>query len=207
MRRRDAGRKLTTLAMDDATLVAESGSIAAKQWLALHSVSEPSLRPSEIPLPPPPPKGAGATTTSDIEVAGQLADVRRLLSLRITCTSAVDAQKVLGAAAPLGAPSVTIEADLTGDMKDGGKLSFQVADTRVTAAIKPLTLLQTLAGRPKRRGLASWRRSTESIPAYARSDWQVSRYRVATWNLLPINDECSPKLGQFRFMTNERTSR
>lgn len=144
VRRRDPGRKLATLPMDEATLVAEAGSDLAKEWLKLYGASEPQPKPGSLPLPPPPPKGAGATTTSDIHIAATLADKRRLLSFRITCLSAADAQKALGAAAPLGAPKITIEADLAGDMKDGGKLAFRVAEAKVTAAIKPLTMAQTL---------------------------------------------------------------
>ncbi|MFZ4411205.1 MAG: hypothetical protein ACOYOH_27950, partial [Paracraurococcus sp.] len=97
-----------------------------------------------LPLPPPPPKNAGATSTTDTEVASTYADKRALLSLRITCLTAADAQKALGAASPLGAAEITIEAELTGDMKDGGKLTFSVAETKVAAAIKPLTMAQTL---------------------------------------------------------------
>jgi hypothetical protein len=33
---------------------------------------------------------------------------------------------------------------LTGNLKDGGKLAFSVAETKVSAAIKPLTMAQTL---------------------------------------------------------------
>jgi len=144
VRQRDAHRKLTTLPMDDATLVAESSSGTAKEWLKTSGLGEKPMKPFELPLPPPPPKGSGASATTDIVMACQLADKRRLLSLRINCISAADAQKVLGAAAPLGAPLVQIEAELTGDLKDGGKLNFSVADTKVSASIKPLTMAQAL---------------------------------------------------------------
>ncbi len=142
-RRRDAGRKLTTLPMDEATLVTEIGSTSCGEWFKIFGASEPQPKPGEIPIPPPPPKGAGATTTMDINVASEYADKRRLLSLRITCASAADAQKVLGATSPMGAPLVTIDVELTGDMKDGGKLAFRVAEAKVSAAIKPLTMAQT----------------------------------------------------------------
>jgi hypothetical protein len=143
MRRRDTGRKLQTLAMDDATLVAETGSTIANDWLKIHGFGEPP-KPGELPLPPPPPAGAGPVTATNIDLAGALADKRPLLSIRIRCTSAADAQKALGAATALGAPSVTIEADLAGDMKDGGKLGLRIGEAKVGAAIKPLTLAQTL---------------------------------------------------------------
>jgi hypothetical protein len=143
-RRRDMGRKLSTLPMDEATLVTEIGSTSCVEWFKIFGASEPPPKPDEIPMPPPPPKGAGATTTTDINVAAEYADKRRLLSLRITCASAADAQKVLGAASPMGAPLVTIDVELTGDMKDGGKLAFRVAEAKVSAAIKPLTMAQTL---------------------------------------------------------------
>ena len=143
-RRRDENRKLTTLPMDDGTAIAEALSAAGKEWLKLSGVAEPTLKPGSLPLPPPPPKGSGPTSTTEPEVAASYADKRRLLSLRITCLSAADAQRVLGAASPLGAPGITIEAELTGDMKDGGKLTFSVAETKVAAAIKPLTMAQTL---------------------------------------------------------------
>jgi hypothetical protein len=100
--------------------------------------------PGSLPIPPPPPKGAGATQTTDTEIASAYADKRKLITLRITCLTAADAQKALGAASPLGASDITIEAELTGDMKDGGKLSFSVAETKVASAIKPLTMAQTL---------------------------------------------------------------
>jgi hypothetical protein len=143
-RRRDEGRKLTTLPMDEATLVAEAGSAAASAWLKESGAQEAMPQPGSLPIPPPPPKGAGPTSTTDPEVAASLADKRNLLSLRITCLSAADAQKALGAASPLGATDITVEAELTGDMKDGGKLVFRVAEARVTAAIKPLTMAQML---------------------------------------------------------------
>ncbi|MBB5688600.1 hypothetical protein FHS88_000716 [Roseomonas alkaliterrae] len=145
IRQRDPGRKLNTLPMDEATLVAEAGSTAAQDWLkTTKGMGEKPMTPGSLPLPPPPPKGSGPMTATDIAVACQLADKRRLLSLRITCLSAADAQKILGAASPLGASSVHIEAELTGDLKDGGKLSFSVAEAKVSAAIKPLTMAQTL---------------------------------------------------------------
>jgi hypothetical protein len=144
LRQRDVGRKLTTLPMDEATLVAELGSALAKEWLG---VSDPAQKPPEngqFPLPPPPLQGAGPTSTTDINAAADLADKRRLISMRVSCASAADAQKILGAAAPLGAPSTTFEAELAGEMKDGGKLMFRVVDAKMSAAIKPLTLAQTL---------------------------------------------------------------
>lgn len=143
-RRRDEGRKLTTLPMDEATRVAEAGSATAQGWLKESGAQEPLPPPGSLPIPPPPPKGAGPTSTTDTEVASGYADKRNLLSLRITCLTAADAQKALGAASPLGATDITIEAELTGDMKDGGKLAFSVAETKVAAAIKPLTMAQTL---------------------------------------------------------------
>jgi hypothetical protein len=143
-RRRDEGRKLTTLPMDEATLVAEAGSAAASAWLKESGAQEAMPQPGSLPIPPPPPKGAGPTSTTDTAVAASYADKRNLLSLRITCLSAADAQKALGAASPLGATDITVEAELVGDMKDGGKLVFRVAEARVTAAIKPLTMAQTL---------------------------------------------------------------
>jgi hypothetical protein len=141
--RRNEDRKLQTLPMDETTLVAQMGSTIANDWLKIHSVGQ-EAKPGELPLPPPPPPGSGPTTAMNIDLAGALADTRLLLSLRIKCASAADAQKALGAAAPLGAPSITIEADLAGDMKDGGKLGLRIAQAKVGAAIKPLTLAQTL---------------------------------------------------------------
>ncbi|MTW18316.1 DUF499 domain-containing protein [Rhodoplanes serenus] len=143
-RQRDEGRKLTTLPMDDGTRIAEAASNTAKDWLKVFGFEEPPPKPGGLPLPPPPPKGSGATSTTDTEVASTYADKRNLLNLRITCLTAADAQKALGAASPLGASDVTIEAELTGDMKDGGKLAFSVAETKVASAIKPLTMAQTL---------------------------------------------------------------
>lgn len=143
-RRRDDGRKLTTLPMDEATRVAEASSATAQDWLKVSGGQEIMPPPGSLPIPPPPPKGAGATTTTDTEIASGHADKRKLITLRITCLSAADAQKALGAASPLGAADITIEAELTGDMKDGGKLTFSVAETKVASAIKPLTMAQTL---------------------------------------------------------------
>ncbi len=118
VRQRDKLRKLATLPIDGKTLLAEAESQTAKDWLKTLGFSESPKGPAQLPLPPPPPKGAGPTTAQDIGVAGQLADKRRLLSLRIGCSSAADAQKALGAAASLGAPVVQIEAELIGDLKD-----------------------------------------------------------------------------------------
>ena len=142
-RRRDEGRKLTTLPMDEVTRIALATSDTAKQWLKIEGAAQPAP-PGPLPIPPPPPKGAGPTTTTDTEIASGFADKRKLITLRINCLSAADAQKALGAASPLGAAEIAIEADLTGDMKDGGKLTFSVAETKVASAIKPLTMAQTL---------------------------------------------------------------
>ncbi len=54
-RRRDAGRKLTTLPMDEATLVTEVGSTSCGEWFKIFGASEPQPKPDEIPMPPPPP--------------------------------------------------------------------------------------------------------------------------------------------------------
>jgi hypothetical protein len=144
IRQRDRGRSLTTLPMDEATVVAETASDAARSWITTAGYGE-NPKPGELPLPPPPPSGSGAVTTSDLETAATYADKRRLLSLRVTCRSAGDAQKVLGQTQALGAPEVFVEADVVGQMKDGGRLAFNVAETKVSAAIKPLTLAQTLS--------------------------------------------------------------
>jgi hypothetical protein len=138
-RHRDSGRKLHTLPMDETTLVAEIGSTIVNDWLRIHDVSEPQKRDEKLEKP-----RSGPATATNIYEAGALADKRPLLSFRITCTSAGDAQSALGVAAPLGAPSTTIEADLVGDMKDGGKLGLHIGKAKVGAAIKPLTLAQTL---------------------------------------------------------------
>jgi hypothetical protein len=139
---RDPGRRLYTLPMDEATLVAEATSETARTWLAAFGSGAPpdaGKRP-----PPPPPKGTGPITTTNPQQAADLADKRCLQSLRIACQSAADAQRALGAAQPLGASEVIIEADLAGPMKDGGMLAFRVSETKVSAAAKPLTMAQTL---------------------------------------------------------------
>lgn len=145
VRRRAPQRTLTTLPIDEATLVAEATSELAKEWLRTYGFDEKPLKPGEgLPLPAPPPKGSGAVTATDMAMVCQLADKRRLLQLRLACRSAADAQSVLSAAQPLGAALVHIEAELIGDLKDGGKLSFHVADARVSGVIKPLTMAQML---------------------------------------------------------------
>lgn len=143
-RLRDKDRKLTTLPMDETTRVAEAGCSTAQGWLKETDGQETAPPPGSLPLPPPPPKGAGPTSTTDAETAAGYADKRSLITLRIVCVTAADAQRALGAASPLGATDITVEADLTGEMKDGGKLAFSVTETRVAAAIKPLTMAQTL---------------------------------------------------------------
>ena len=140
---RDAGRRLYTLPMDEATLVAEATSETARAWLAVPGAGAPP-KPGELPLRAPPPKGSGPVTATDPEQAADLADRRCLSSLRIACRSGADAQRALGAAQLLGASEVMIDADLAGSMKDGGMLAFRVTDTRVSAAVKPLTIAQTL---------------------------------------------------------------
>jgi hypothetical protein len=130
--------------------VAEQTSDTAKEWLRIDGFQF-TPKPGDWPLPPPP-KGSGAITATDMVVACQFADKRRLLELRVTRPSAAEAHKVLGATQPLGAAVVQIEAELTGDMKDGGKLNFSVAEAKVSAAIKPLTMAQTLSNSALRCG-------------------------------------------------------
>jgi hypothetical protein len=143
-RQRDPELKLTTLAIDDQTLVAPAGSPAIQEWFVVDEGEKPGPIGGGLPMPPPPPQGGGPVTVYDLPAAADHADRRKLLKLRLKCTSAADAQKVLGIVQPLGAQQVGIEADLAGDMKDGGKLSFAVTDAKVAAAIKPLTLAQTI---------------------------------------------------------------
>lgn len=139
-RKRDSARKLTTLPMDDETLVAETTCPAAADWLKTVGGIEEEAKRTKTPPPPPPP--VGPTSAADIDTAAQLADTLRLIELRLACFNGGDAQKILGASGSLGAASVTIDADLTGDLKDGGQLNFGISGCKVSAAIKPLALIQ-----------------------------------------------------------------
>lgn len=142
--RRDEGRKLTTLAISEEVLVALVGTEPATGWLKLDGLAEAPPKPGELPIPPPPPAGVGPTTATDLGLAAEYADTRPLLTLRITCQSAADALRALSLGQGLGAPTVTVDADLVGVMKDGGRLNLQLTDGKVGAAVKPLQLAQTL---------------------------------------------------------------
>ncbi len=143
--RRTDGAALTTLPFNGETLLAAAGSATAMDWLRITGVSEPGPKPGEIPLPPPPPKGTQPTTVADLEVAAKLADSRALLELRLMAHTTAAIAAVQAAVLPLGASTLELEIDLSGDLKDGGKVLFRVEGAKANHPIQPLRIAQVLS--------------------------------------------------------------
>jgi len=142
--RRTDGASLTTLPFDTATLLATASSETAKEWLHITGASEPGPKPGEIPLPPPPPKGTQPTTVDDLGVAAKLADARALLELRLTAHTTAAIAAVQAAVLPLGANTLELEIDLSGDLKDGGKVLYRIEGVKANHPIQPLRTAQVL---------------------------------------------------------------
>jgi hypothetical protein len=77
-------------------------------------------------------------------VAAKLADARALLELRLTAHTTAAIAAVQAAVLPLGANTLELEIDLSGDLKDGGKVLYRIEGVKANHPIQPLRTAQVL---------------------------------------------------------------
>ncbi len=70
--------------------------------------------------------------------AVELAGTRRLTRLTLRAGSPEGARRLLGLALPFGAATLTASATVSGNVKEGGKVSFAVSGIKATHSLKPL---------------------------------------------------------------------
>ena len=141
--RRRTSDTLTTLALNDTTLVTRADSAAAVDWTTedpvASEVSGVSGTTSNIPVPPP----SVATATSWEKVA-EYAAQRPLRELHLTASTPAAAKNLVSLAQPLGADSLSLSVTLSGALKDGGQLNLAISEVKVGNPIKPLATAETL---------------------------------------------------------------
>lgn len=129
---------ISSFPMDDSVEIALPDSDAAREWLR-----EDQPRTAGAPPPPvaPPPSQATATTWEGIQ---SLAAERALLALKLKAMTPAAAQTFAALAQPLGADSLALTINLSGDFKDGGSLNLAINDVKLNHATRPLATAQTL---------------------------------------------------------------
>jgi hypothetical protein len=137
--------KLLTVSLDDQTLVARAESNPAKQWL-----KEDAQKPAAGPGHPgpgggsKPPIQAQPITVKERAAIADHATARPLLALRIVASTPAGAQSLLALAVPVGADSLSLRVSTSGELKDGGSVSFLATGLKPAHPIKPIALAQTL---------------------------------------------------------------
>lgn len=151
--RRKSEGMLTTIDLDDATLLSRADSAEAVEWMREDVEEAPKEDDSTgtgggglpdggggIWTPPDPPKVTATTWAKALEYASG----RPLLSLRLTAGKPADAALLAAVAQPFGAESVTLDVDVDGSAKQGGTLSFKACEVSLNHPARPLETARTL---------------------------------------------------------------
>lgn len=139
-RRRISGR-LTTLTLDDSTLVTPADSTYGVLWVKEDTPSYERTKDEALPPPPPAAEQVTATVWNKIlEYASQ----RPLLELHLIASNPSVGANLMGLVVPLGADSITVSVTVSGAVKDGGAVNFAANEIKLTHPTKPLSIAQTL---------------------------------------------------------------
>lgn len=143
-RRRRVPGSLTSLPLDDSVLIALGNSDLALQWTKEGPII-PGGPAAGGPVPPPPtrPVPTQVEATQNDEVLKYAAE-RPLLRLLLTAATPAAAQALLGLAQPLGAETLSLSGNVSGELKDSGMINFAASGLKPTHPTKPLTVAQTL---------------------------------------------------------------
>jgi hypothetical protein len=142
-KRRRASGSLSTLALDEATLLTRPPSATGQEWVKVEPVSPiPGGPDVKVPTPKPPPPGE--VTAYNWEDAVQYAGERPLLQLQLRTPNPAAANKLLALAQPLGAAGLSLEVSVEGPLKDGGAMRFLASEVKPTHPAKPLFTAQTI---------------------------------------------------------------
>lgn len=142
-KRRRASGSLTTLTLDEATLLTLPDSATGQQWVKVEPMGPVPGGPGGG-APPPPPRPPGEVTAYNWEDAVQYAAARPLVQLQLRVPNPVTANKLLALAQPLGAAGLTLDVTVTGPLKDGGTMNFLAGEVKPTHPAKPLFMAQTI---------------------------------------------------------------
>ena len=154
-RRRTSARLPLAFSLDDTVQIALSTSATAAEWLMVDSPNPSPVNPDKtgggssngdspgpvVPPPPPPPSQVSGTNWS--QILGYAKD-RPLLKLELRAPTPVVAATLATLAQPLGADSLAVSVNLSGDAKDGGSVNFDANSLKLNHPTKPLSIAQTL---------------------------------------------------------------
>ena len=140
-RRRRDGVSLS-VSLIEQEFVTRADSAAAKAWLKVDALDEPSAG-KEPKKQPPPPEPATVIATNWADIAKH-AESRPLTSLTLDVSKPIVAETLAGIAQPLGADQLTLDVTVSGDLKSGGTASFAVQGVKLNSPIKPLEGARTL---------------------------------------------------------------
>ena len=142
-KRHRASGSLTTIALDEATILTLPHSATGQEWVKVEPVSPIPGGPGVgVPTPKPPPPGE--VTAYNWEDAVQYAAERPLMQLQLRAPNPVTANKLLALAQPLGAAGLSLEVSVEGPLKDGGAMRFLASEVKPTHPAKPLFTAQTI---------------------------------------------------------------
>jgi hypothetical protein len=142
-KRRRVSGSLSTMALDEATLLTLPDSATGQEWVKVEPVSPiPGGPDVEVPTPKllPPVE----VTAYNWEDAIQYSAERPLVQLQLRAPNPVTANKLLALAQPLGAAGLSLEVSVDGPLKDGGAMRFLASEVKPTHPAKPLFTAQTI---------------------------------------------------------------
>jgi len=137
-RRRDTGKKLTTLELKSDVLVAPAEAECVAGWTRTSEEDEP-IKPPIIDLVP------DSVTASSWDEAIQYAATRPVRKITLRVAKPEAAKSLIGLAQPFGAHSLSLTVRVMGDLKDGGSVRFMAEGVKVNSSIGPLDLAAKLA--------------------------------------------------------------
>jgi hypothetical protein len=141
-RRRRVAGTLTSLPLEESTLVTTAGSPAAKMWLAVDDSRVATPQPLTV-VPKP---GEARVVASTWDRVAEYAKERPLLQLKLTASAPADGAALAGLAQPLGADSLNLSVSVGGPLKDGGTMSFSASEVKPSHPMKPLEIAQRVFG-------------------------------------------------------------
>jgi hypothetical protein len=134
--------KLTTISLDEATLLTRADSDIAAEWVRVDQVGVKDIPVGPGPWKPPvaPDKVTAYTWEDTVAYAAD----RPLMKLQLTASTPAAAGKLMGLAQPLGADILTLDVYVGGRLKDGGTMDFKAGEVKPTHPAKPLHTAQTI---------------------------------------------------------------
>ena len=137
---------LSTLSVDDRTLVAPVSRDIAKEWLKVDEmVVTPPPGPGDDFIPPPPPTEGKAkeATASSVEGLQKEAQKRPLKRLNVTTKEAEEAKKIQLLASQVDA-QVTVTVSVEGQTSDHEQARLELSNMRLNHTLKPLDTARML---------------------------------------------------------------